>query len=93
MNKMGELLSSINHSYRLSIKFDNNSAIDVAGKVMIEVLTKHGIKKMNDVYHTIDMAYSLLSVGRLWRTTTSLRTENVKFLTRVMGTNMLLLCI
>ena len=53
----------MDHSYKSSIKLGNNSTIEVAGKGMLEVPTKHGMKKMHNVYHTPDMAHSLLSVG------------------------------
>jgi len=61
----GELLSSMDHSYKSSIKLGNNSAIEVVGKGMLEVPTKHGMKKMHNVYHTPDMAHSLLSIGQM----------------------------
>ena len=61
----GELLSSMDHSYKSSIKLGNNSTIEVAGKGMLEVPTKHGMKKMHNVYHTPDMAHSLLSIGQM----------------------------
>ena len=59
----GELLSSIDHSYMLSIKIGNNFAIEVASKGMFEVPTKQEMKKIQNMYHTSDMAHSLLSVG------------------------------
>lgn len=65
MIKKGELLSFINHSYMSSIKLVSNSAIKVASKVILEVANKHGMKKMKDFYHTLDMGHSLLSVRKI----------------------------
>lgn len=65
MTRKGELLSSVDHSYRLRIKLGNNLAIEVAGKGMILVPTKHEMKKVNNVYRTSDMAHSFLSIGKI----------------------------
>ena len=42
MIKKGELLSSIDHSYKSNIKLGNNFVIEVVGKGMLEVPTKMG---------------------------------------------------
>jgi len=37
----------------------------MVGKGIFEVPTKHGMKKMKYVYHTLDMAHSLLIIGQI----------------------------
>lgn len=63
MTKKHELFSQVDDSFKSKIKIGDNSIVQVEGVVAMEVPTKEGIKKVNDIYYTPKLQHNLLNIG------------------------------
>ena len=61
----GELFSQIDDSFKSKIKIGDNSTLQVEGVGVMEVPTKEGINKVNDIYYIPKLQHNLLSIGQM----------------------------
>lgn len=65
MTDKGEMLSSLDHSYKSSIRLGDNKSLTVAAKGVMEVATNEVKERVYDIYYTPNMKHNLLSVRQI----------------------------
>jgi len=59
------LLSSIEYSYKSSVRLVDEKILDIIGKGEMQVLKKKGAMKVKNIYYTLNLKQSLLSIGQM----------------------------
>ena len=59
------LLSALDYSYKSSIRLGNKKRLEILGKGEMQVPTRQGTMKVKNIYYTLDLKQSLLSIGQM----------------------------
>ena len=65
MTGKGELFAHMDDSFKTKIRIGDNSTLQVEGMGTMEVPTKEGMKKVNQVYFIPKLQHNLLSIGQI----------------------------
>ena len=58
-----DFFESLDTSIKSEVKLGNNEIVEVSGKGIVNVITKHGKKSISDVYFEPGLKHNLISVG------------------------------
>lgn len=78
MNGKGDMFSSLDHSYKSSIKLGDDIYLEVSTKGVMEVNKIEEKKRVHDIYYTINLKHNLLSVGQSMEKNYKLLFEDIK---------------
>jgi hypothetical protein len=65
MTSNKDFFESLDRSIKSEVKLGNNEIVEVSGKGIINVMTKHGKKHISDVYFVPSLKHNLITVRQL----------------------------